>query len=274
MRELYIIKLGGSAITEKEKNRPRAKVGVIRRIAGEIAKARKKKQFSLVIVHGAGPFGHRLVAEHGIGDGIKTAKSAEGLAKTRQVVLELNRVVVCELIRAGVAAVSLQPGAFFVQKNKKVAGFDASVVKKWLNAHNSVVPVLFGDMVPDSELGASVLSGDVIAPVLARELSAKKLLLGSDVDGIYTKDPKLHGSAEKITEINSGNFASVVRGVGGSRAVDVTGGMRGKLFELRNNLRRAKCEAIVFNLNKKNSLYRLLVHGREEILAIGTRIKF
>ena len=54
------------------------------------------------------------------------------------------------------------------------------------------MPVLYGDVVLDVEdkIKMAVLSGDQIVKYLAENLKPKKVVLGSDVDGIYNKDPK------------------------------------------------------------------------------------
>jgi len=73
------------------------------------------------------------------------------------------------------------------------------------------VPVLFGQMVPDKSLNASVISGDTIIGFLAKKFGAKKVFLGTDVAGIYTTDPKKDSNAERIPVINKNNFDQVVK---------------------------------------------------------------
>ena len=58
--ELVILKLGGSVITRKDEGRAEVNKDNLARLSGEIADAQKEKKFLVVIVHGAGPFGHIL----------------------------------------------------------------------------------------------------------------------------------------------------------------------------------------------------------------------
>ena len=55
---------------------------------------------------------------------------------------------------------------------------------------------------------------------------------------------------------------------GSSSAVDVTRGMKGKLLEIKKIANKRK--VIIFNLNKKNNLYNLLI-GKK---VVSTEIKF
>ena len=88
MSQLVILKLGGSVITEKERNKVKARKGLIKRIAKEIKRARKKKDFRLILVHGAGPFGHKFVTDYGINKGIKTERQVQGFVLTHQSVAD------------------------------------------------------------------------------------------------------------------------------------------------------------------------------------------
>jgi isopentenyl phosphate kinase len=248
--ETYILKLGGSAITEKSANLCAAKRDEIRRIAKEIAKAMASGGFRLVVVHGAGPFGHKLVADYGIKDGVRSGKEAEGFAKTHSSVAELNRIVTDLLSEEGINAFSFQPSACMTNKNKKIGSFDTKILKNLLDL--GLVPVLYGDMVIDSALGASVVSGDDLVPYLARKLNASRVLLGTDVDGIFTADPKLDRNAKLVEKIDRKNFNQVLGGVGGSASVDVTEGMKGKLTKL------AGLHAFIFNITKSGNTAKIL----------------
>jgi len=262
MPDLYIIKLGGSVITEKEGNRFEAKEAVIARIAGEIKRAMHDKGFKLIVVHGAGPFGHTNVQKFGINNGVFSSEQKEGYKKTVLDCIFLDSIVVSKLREAGVAAVGFDPNKMILQREKKIVEFDTSAVEKALL--EGKVPVLFGQMVPDEKLNASVISGDTIIVVLAERFKAKKVLLGTDVAGIFTADPKKEKGAKRIALINRKNFDSVLEKVCGSAAVDVTGGMRGKLEKLKG------LNALVFDATKAGNVFKALagkkVDGTEVML--------
>jgi len=264
--DLYILKIGGSVCTEKAKNVCEARAGVIRQIALEIKAAQAEKEFKLILVHGAGPFGHKLVSGYGINNGVRTGRQVEGFVRTHNSMLALNKIFLDIFSEEGLNVVSIPPLACIVQSGKKIRRFDYSLVKKLLDV--SIIPVLHGDMVFDDRLGASVVSGDAIIPFLAKKLGAKKVFFGTDVAGIFTADPKRHPGAKLIKKIHPRNMGETLLKVSGSSAVDVTGGMKGKLLELKSIL--GGIEVFVFDSTKNGNVLNLLL-GKT---IPGTKITF
>ncbi len=266
MPDLYIIKLGGSAITEKEGNKFEVKRELLARIAVEIKTAMDEDGFSLIIVHGAGPFGHTNVVEYGINNGVHSDRQKEGLAKTIKDCNFLDSIVVDELKKPGIEAMPFDPNQIVEQDNKKIKQFGTKGIESAIQ--QGQVPVLFGQMVPDKSLNASVVSGDTIISYLAKKLNAKKVFLGADVAGIYSADPKKDPKAERIEVINEENFDSVLEKVGEASTVDVTGGMKGKLLNLREQLHGTT--AVIFDANEWGVFYKALkgdkVNGTKIIL--------
>ncbi len=231
--ETVILKIGGSVITEKDKDRLEVRDSEVSRIAKEVASAINRKRIRLVLVHGAGPFGHRLVSDYGIKDGVRDSKGVEGFIRTHDSVQALDKKISDILLSEGLMVFPVQPSACIVQKGKRISEFNISAVMGLLDM--GIIPIMYGDMVLDHEQGGSVVSGDAIVSYLARELGASRVLMGTDVDGVYTSDPK-SGKADRIENINSKNMDKVIKGAGGSRSLDVTGGMKGKLLEIRDGL--------------------------------------
>ena len=254
--DLYIMKIGGSVITEKDSNKLEARVDELRRIAAEIKRAKSERKFGLVVVHGAGPFGHKLVSEYDCNNGIRTARHIEGFVRTHNSMEDLNKVVSDVFREQGLLGFPIQPSACIVQRNKKIVKFDIEIIKKIMALGADIIPIMYGDMVVDEKLWASVVSGDAIVPYLARKLKASKVFFGSDVDGIFTADPKTDKDAKLIPEINKRNFNAVLGMVGGAKSVDVTGGMKGKINALRKDLGGKK--VVIFNALTPENTYAVL----------------
>lgn len=264
--DLFILKIGGSSITFKEENKLKAREDVMGRIAGEIKKAREERDFRLILVHGAGPFGHTNVKEYGIDNGVFTERQKEGLAKTIKDCNFLNTLVVRILNQVGLEAVGMDPNGLIVQEQKKIVEFKTEEIERI--AAEGKIPVLYGQMVPDKKLNASVVSGDAIIAFLAKKFNPDGVLLGTDVDGIFTDEPKANPKAELIKSIDNDNFDGILEKVGEVRTTDVTGGMRGKLLKLRENLKDTK--VVIFNITKEGNVYNLLKGEK----GIGTEICF
>lgn len=221
-----VVKLGGSVITVKGQPFTPDHAN-IERLANEIAEARLP---SLGVIHGGGSFGHTVAYEYDLIRGYQTPRQLMGFAKTKLAMTTLNTLVIDALIRNGVPAVPVQPSDFVRTKLGRLLIPAFNPVEALLGL--GVVPVLFGDVVLDSELGFTILSGDQLAAWLVLTLRASTLIIGIDVDGLYTEDPKVNRDATLIEEITLPDLKRRLDTISGSNTTDVTGGMVGKIREL------------------------------------------
>lgn len=224
--KLTILKLGGSVITHKAKPQT-ANQQVIENLAGEIAEARTSR---LIVVHGGGSFGHHFAKKYAINEGFKDSSQIVGFAETHEAMTVLNGLVVKALICNNIPAVSLAPSSFILTKLGRIEKLDISVIAKLLDMN--FVPVLHGDAVLDSEKGFAILSGDQLIAKLAIMLAAERIVIGVDVDGLYTSDPKVDSSAVLIPHITLEELRSSQSWTERAKVTDVTGGMHGKIIEL------------------------------------------
>jgi len=218
---MKLLKLGGSVITRKAGWRE-ADLKNIEMLAKSVATAWRKSGRDWVLIHGAGSFGHPLVMKYGIDNGVKNTEQKLGFAITHEACSELSVLVTSALNSEGVPAVSIPPATIIVSKNKRIHSFNTKIIDDYMEA--GYLPVLFGDMVPDIELGGSVCSGDQIIAYLGRK--AATIILATNKDGV------LDDKEEVIPLITSSNFTDMSRHLKASEGKDVTGAMAGKLLEL------------------------------------------
>lgn len=221
-----ILKLGGSAITHKAKPQI-ANLQVIENLAREIAEAKTPR---LIIVHGGGSFGHPFAKRYAINEGFKDSSQVVGFAETHEAMTVLNSLVVKALIRNNIPAVSVAPSSFIVTKSGRIEKLDTSIITRLLDMN--FVPVLYGDAVLDSEKGFAILSGDQLVAKLAIVLDAERIVIGVDVDGLFTVDPKDDASAKLIPRIRVSDLRKSQSYAESAKATDVTGGMQGKIIEV------------------------------------------
>jgi len=250
---LMIIKLGGSVITDKNKYMTADKKNIAR-LAKEIAEARKKGKFDLIIVHGAGSFGHMPVKKHGIKEGVYNEKQRIGFADTNYSCSILSQHVVSALLKEEIPAIVVTPLTVLDHSDKKLKKFDTDVISALLKA--GYVPVMRGDVVLDDVRGGSISSGDEQVPYLAKELHAQRVVYGVDVDGVFTADPKTNKKAKLIPLITKGNIGKVLHSLEEAKTHDVTGGMKGKINELLHN---AVVPIHIVNARKPNYLKKMLM---------------
>lgn len=259
--EPTVLKIGGSVITFKDKpltpNLP-----AIRRLAHEIAASRSSP---LIVIHGGGSFGHPLAAEHDIAGGLRGRGQMMGFSKTHSSMVKLNMLVVEALLDESVPAIGIAPSSFIVTRRGRITGLYGDVLDNAIRL--GFIPILYGDVVLDCDQGFAVLSGDQIAARLAVEFNARRIIFGVDVDGLYTSDPKINPEARLLKELTLSDLKRIISVAGESKAVDVTGGMTGKMLEIIDPVSRG-VEVLIINALSENSVYRAL-RGEE---VVGTRI--
>jgi len=97
--EVTILKIGGSVLTDKSREGKLNRKEVAR-IAREIASGDVK---SLILIHGAGSFGHPIAKKFGLD--VPGGQNYAGATLTHEMVKELNRAVVQKLIENGIVAI-------------------------------------------------------------------------------------------------------------------------------------------------------------------------
>lgn len=225
---VVFVKFGGSVITDKTQQE-RADAVTIRRLAGELRQALGVAPDMRVIVgHGSGSFGHVYAQRYGIHRGLAPDADWMGFALTSAAALRLNRIVVDELLAAGVPALALQPSTTLVARSGQLARWHTSALERALD--HRLVPVIHGDVAFDEVQGSAIISTEQLLAHLATlpVLQPVRIVLVGEF-GVYTADPRSNPQAERIARIDQRNIADVLAGTGGSHGVDVTGGMRSKV---------------------------------------------
>ena len=164
------------------------------------------------------------------------------------------------MLKQGIPAVSVEG---FAQNRVGMSGETISAVRQALR--KNVVPVLFGQMAFDGEKGAMPFSGDRKIALLATILKPKKIVFGTDVDGIFDEDPKKSKKAKLLERLQLKKLYGIVKKVGESRN-DVSGGMKGKVLELS---RLSQTRIIVVNALKPKRFEKALLGEK----TIGTIIE-
>ncbi|MEM3395044.1 MAG: isopentenyl phosphate kinase [Nitrososphaerota archaeon] len=217
MRTLMILKIGGSVLTDKRKKTPELREENLR-LLGQSLKTLWPKP--LIIVHGAGTYGHLLAKEYGLTNGYKDPRSLEGFIKTSSSMRLLNNRVVEVLNDAGLPCIGIPAGIVFRTRRGTIETISLDPFLASLDI--GIVPVTCGDVTFDSHLKFTVLSGDTIAVYFAKKLSAKTLVFATDVDGVYEFR---NNERRLIKELKRGyHYKIQYRDVG-----DVTGGMAYKV---------------------------------------------
>jgi isopentenyl phosphate kinase len=219
---LYVIKLGGSLITDKERDST-ARPDVIARLAREIANARAVLPHSLLLSHGSGSFGHAAAARHGLRSGVRNVSQLPGVAETQDQAHRLHRLVIENLIAAGLAPFSLAPSSFLIAEGGRPVELHLEPMLRALAM--GLLPVTFGDVVIDRSMGASICSTETVLLALAPRLAEAACPI-TRVFWMGSTAGVLDGEGRTVEAIDQRNVASVLSMVSGAAGTDVTGGMR------------------------------------------------
>ncbi len=242
MSEITILKIGGSVLTDKSRG-GKLNRKEIARIAREIASGDVR---NLILIHGAGSFGHPIAKKFGLD--APGRQNYTGATLTHEMVKELNRAIIKELIESDVAAMPVHPMSCAISSKGRLNTMTMAQIELMMD--NDVVPIIHGDVVMDLDWGVSILSGDQMVLYLAQRLNAKRVGVGTDVDGIMD-DGKV------ITSITPKTFSNIKPLLTTSKNIDVTGGMSGKVSELVK-LAESGIPSYVFNASKKGNVTAFL----------------
>ena len=157
-----------------------------------------------------------------------------GLARTRQSVQKLNRLLVGSLIQHGVNAVAISP-CFAIPNLHAHGGGDeaklnlAMILRETLSA--GLVPVLHGDACLHGKQNAGILSGDILMEAIGQLPWVSHVVFLTDVDGVYSNDPRGDPKARllPIIEIDKDTLEIIDPILNVSRSShghDVTGGFK------------------------------------------------
>jgi glutamate 5-kinase len=144
--------------------------------------------------------------------------------------------------------------------------------KTYLNLRNaietllklSVVPILNeNDSVSTDEIGSAFGDNDKLSALVASKIDADLLIMLSDIDALYYKNPRKHADAKPIPTVFE-ITEEIVRNAGGKGSVHGTGGMKTKV-EAAAIASNAGCRIVLADGRLSNVIGRIIA-GEE----IGT----
>jgi isopentenyl phosphate kinase len=267
--EIIFLKLGGSLITDKDKPyTPR--IEKLNELALEIKTVLDSRpELLLILGHGSGSFGHTAARKYGTRDGLpaqggvpaaedggRSKRYWHGFAEVKFQAAELTRYVIESLLKAGLPAISIHPSSSMVSNNREVIHHNIVAIHKALEAH--LLPVVHGDVAFDESLGGTILSTEDVFAFLAdaERLSPTRILLAGIEAGVWEDFP---ARTKLVKQIQVSDYEKMRAGIGGSASTDVTGGMKAKVEEMLELIKKNKGLTVqIFSAEEKGFLTRAL----------------
>lgn len=225
--EIILLKLGGSVITDKSVEAT-ADLQKIKQLAEELKKGIIANDSLVILAHGAGSFGHPQATKYQTATGYVNQDSLMGFALVKQSVALLNTLVINELIKADLPAVTYSP-----MSSMTSTGYlpqSAFLEPLEILLERRMIAVVHGDVILDSKHGWTIYSGETILNNIATKLlesgyRLKMMIEVGNTTGVYDD------RQQTIPEITKQNFPKIKKYLSGSEHADVTGGMLHKVKE-------------------------------------------
>ena len=227
MDGISVVKLGGSVITDKSVYR-RFRLRKTQDIAANLRKTGDR----MAIVIGGGSFGHILSKRHGI-PGAITPDRIEAASAVHSDMLDLAARVGRVL-----SGSHFKPYIFSTSSMIRNGTVDCTPIGEYIR--KGFTPLLFGDTYISGGR-IEIYSGDRIVLDISQNLKPDMVAFLTDVDGIYTEDPKKNHDARIVYEV--GNDEGIK-----ATGEDATGGMRLKL-DMLVRIRKYSRHVCVLNGN-------------------------
>lgn len=250
-----VIKIGTNLLTEKLCG---LKTDLINQLARQIAELKNQGKEILIVTSGA------------IGAGCTEL----GIKKSREI--ETRQA----LAAVGQSSVMRAYNDAFSKYNIKVAQIlltyeDFSNRKRYIHLRNAlnkllelnVIPIINeNDPVSVDEIGATFGDNDKLSALVASKVNADLLIILSDIDGLYDKNPKTNKDAKLIREVT--NI---------TRDIEKAAGKSGSLFAIGGMVTKIKAAKIVmesgYNMiicnGKKHDILSKAIKGQEGTLFIA-----
>lgn len=251
---LIFLKLGGSLITDKNVSHL-AKTKMIEQIAKEIQSAISlNPSMQLLVGHGSGSFGHVPAKQNHTRQGVNTPEEWVGFSQVWSEARALNQIVLDRFARTGISAVSFPPSASIRSKGRQIQEWNLYPIEQALSHH--LTPVVYGDVIFDSELGGTILSTEELFVYLANQLHPARLLITGEEQGVWEDFPTCQ---KLISQITPEEYPHIENKIFGSQSTDVTGGMASKVALMVNLVKiERSLEVQIFSPSKPGMLAEAL----------------
>ena len=242
-----VIKIGTNTLTKK--GAIEIDTAYIRSIAKEIADLRKRGVQVVVITSGAIGMG---AGQLKLAERVKDTKMRQACAAIGQPLLMAEYKKAFGRYGVTIAQVLLTTD---VLNNRKT----------YLNLRNSIetllklgaVPVLNeNDSVSTEEIGSAFGDNDKLSALVASKIDADVLIMLSDIDALYDKDPRKHKDAKPITTVYE-ITSELMKSAGAKGSEFAVGGMKSKI-EAAKIASNAGCRIVLANGRLKGVIGKIM----------------
>ena len=217
-----VVKIGSALLVERAAGRVNR--AWLESLAEDVTRLRKRGQEVVIVSSGAIALGRRQLD---LAPGRLRLEESQASAAVGQIRL------------AHAWKEVLEPHGFAVAQMLLTLG-DTEERRRYLNARSTLETLLKLGAIPvvnenDTVATAEIRYGDNdrLAALIAHNIGAAVLVLLTDLDGLYTADPRAHPDAALVSRVNADDPLLAIRAGGRSGSGRGSGGMAGKLEAAR-----------------------------------------
>ena len=239
-----VVKIGTNILTKAGG----VDAGYVRRVAGQVNSLLKTGRQVVIVSSGA----------IGMGLGQLAAEKARDI-KMRQACAAIGQPLLMaeyrkSFLRYGVTVAQVLLTAEVLSNRKTYLNLRNSIETL---LELSVVPILNeNDSVSTDEIGSAFGDNDKLSALVASKIDADLLIMLSDIDALYDKNPRKFANARPIRTVFE-ITDDIVRNAGGRGSTRGTGGMKTKI-EAAKIASNAGCRIVLANGRLKNVIGRII----------------
>ena len=196
MKKLIVQKCGGSSVANPEK---------IKNVAKRVVRYKKKGNDLVVVVSALGDTTDELIELASQISAEPPEREMDMLLSTgEQISVALLAMAIHELGYEAISLTGSQVGIITdtVHTRARIVKIEANKIHQELKKGKVVIVAGFQGMTPDKDITTLGRGGsDLTAVALAKTLEADECEIYTDVEGIFTTDPRIEPKARKIDEI-------------------------------------------------------------------------
>lgn len=224
MQQTVVVKIGSSSLTSDEGGLNRDKIGFF---AAELAKLRQRGIPVLLVTSGAVAAGFRAMG----------FEARPKQLHEKQASASVGQALLMQAYHEALAGHGIGVGQILLTRS------DFSNRKRITNAQMTIEELLRRGMLPIINENDTVAvdelkfgDNDTLSALVANLLRARRLVIITDTDGLYTEDPRKNAAARRIDRVFEID-EEMYRIAGGSGSMVGTGGMRSKIEAARIAMR-------------------------------------
>jgi len=254
--ERIIMKIGGSITTYRDKY-CETNYDNLERICREIAQAKMLKEIELIILIGAGSYGHQIANEYNLHKGFQYENQLYGLRIMTSKMWENANIVADVFKKYGVPTYCVHTPSYLISDNGVIEELFFKPIDYCISL--GMIPLLWGEINFDKTMKFTNVSGDIIAVYLTKYFKADRILMFSDVNGVMENFGSINQKV--ISTIDRTNYLDALQEICHPNKIDINGGMKIKL-ESMSKLIDSGVVGFIGNGNKEELIFDALM-GKE-----------